>query len=81
MRSWVLQNTNYLSVACIELRQSLRLQTREAFDFSRGRLHFNQPVTAVFPMENLVAFEIVFVSVVKKVAPKCIGVNTEITDI
>ena len=39
MRSWVLQNTNYLSVARIELRQSLRLQTREAFDFSRGRLH------------------------------------------
>ena len=37
-------------------------------------------VTAVFPMENRVAFEIVFVSVVKKVAPKCIGVNTEIAD-
>ena len=39
MRSWVQQNANYLSAARIELRQSLRLQTREALDFSRGRLH------------------------------------------
>ena len=42
MRSWVQQNTNHLSAARIELRQSLRLQTREAFDFSRGRLHFQR---------------------------------------
>ena len=47
MRSWVLQNTNYLSVARIELRQSLRLQTREAFDFSRGRLHMNDGAACV----------------------------------
>ena len=47
MRSWVLQNTNYLSAACTELRQSLRLQTREAFDFSRGRLH--EPETGLHP--------------------------------
>ena len=39
MRSWVQPNANYLNAARIELRQSLRLQTREAFDFSRGRLH------------------------------------------
>ena len=39
MRSWVQQNANYLSAARIELRQSLRLPTREALDSSRGRLH------------------------------------------
>ncbi len=36
MRSWVQPNANYLSAARTELRQSLRLPTREAFALVEG---------------------------------------------
>ena len=57
MRSWVQPNANYLSAARTELRQSLRLPTREAFDLVYVAAKLVRIATALLKYGEKFSFE------------------------